>query len=147
MNRVIKFRGKAKNNRWFHGSLLKDWAGTCQIWEKDEYNALNNFIVERETVGQFTGLHDKNGKEIYEGDIVSYKYIDNERNSRDKNVNIEGIAECVFKDGCFMFKCITGDFYLSEERAIFAVEYLRIPYKIIGNIHDNPEILKKEQPC
>ena len=57
MNREIKFRGLSFDKGWIYGNLIKSDQNTW-IRESDYYN----FKVKAETVGQFTGLHDKNGK-------------------------------------------------------------------------------------
>lgn len=77
MNREIKFRGKRiANDEWAYGSLLRWPDGDCTILESKDDGS--NYVWKREidpkTVGQFTGLHDADGKEIYEGDIIESSF-------------------------------------------------------------------------
>ena len=131
MKREIKFRGKRlANDEWCYGSLLV-WAnGECTILEKsDSSNAMWKREVDPDTVGQFTGLHDRNGNEIYEGDII--------REDKDPT-----IMEIVFRDGIF-FASI-GNTHGENPYMNCALRVIldRRKTHTIGNIYDNPELLK-----
>ena len=74
MNREIKFRGKRLDNgEWVYGNLVRYANGDAEIWEifnPDIYTDCRDWVIIPETVGQYTGLKDKNDVGIYEGDIV-----------------------------------------------------------------------------
>ena len=94
-------------------------------------NMKNTFIAPESTgliLMQYTGLHDKNGKEIYEGDIVKY------RDSRGQH-----IEKVIFDKGCFY----AGMHWGSSTRVAPKLINTRIT-EVIGNIYDNPELLGGE---
>lgn len=116
--RQIKFRGKTTvNGHWVYGSLIVYADYTCAI-----RNRKSQPWVQPDTVGQYTGFDDNTGTEIYEGDVVEYQ-------SDCGRI----ISEVVFCDGAF---CV-------EDGAYLLCEYSN-ECKIVGNIHDNPEILNNE---
>lgn len=122
--RKISYRAKRKDNgEWVYGVPLKE--GYSQEVEMLWYEYGSLAYTERvqvipETVGQYTGLTDKNGKEIFEGDIVKVlgKHID----------------VVVFYKGCF---CMDRQLY-NYEFTFQSSEQL----EVIGNIHDNPELVE-----
>ncbi len=120
--RAIKFRGKSKiDGEWFYGNLYdKDNRGRTHICTTSR----GCLDIDPETVGQFTGLFDKNGKEIYEGDIVKLTQLHYEVTGKIAYINTEFALYVPEED-------TTYDFFPSDRTS-----------EVIGNIHDNPELLK-----
>lgn len=124
MNREIKFRGKdILHKSWQYGSLAKDEPQKSYYIIDNEYGRGIN--VDKETVGQYTGLHDKNGKEIYEGDII-----------RIKNSLIEIEGEVIFDTIDLSFEV-----YDKENDCKEMLLYTNKEFEVIGNEYDNPELL------
>lgn len=133
--RTIKFRGyNRKNNIWLYGFYLQnrgqhfvcpDEFATGKSWE--------DYEIDPETLGQFTGLFDKNGAEIYEGDIVSHPYIDPIFRAIVDESSVK--SKVAFHDGAFVINYDVDDF-------IFLDAFIREGHvEVVGNIHDNPELL------
>jgi uncharacterized phage protein (TIGR01671 family) len=137
----ILFRGKRCDNgdwvqgfyvradyHWHKNGIHKDWI-ICGASANGGWFALHNkYAVKEETIGQYTGLTDKNGKKIFEGDILDCKSGLYER------------CKVIYNEFCsaFQLECADGfsDFFLCS-----------INHKgmeIIGNIYDNPELLKED---
>ena len=128
--REIQFRGKLiKNNKWVCGDLIHDTQNNVYVyplWSEGLY--IGNRVFP-DTVGQFTGLHDKNGTDIYDGDIV---HLDAWSPYAMQVVFMEGAFCLANKDGEFL-----GDIHYIHHAGVEQCT-------ILGNIHDNPELLNKE---
>lgn len=155
--REIKFRGKGGiTDSWFIGSLVT-WKDGAMIYG----GFLNEGVVNPETIGQYTELKDKNGKEIYEGDILLIKEYRND--ALYYGFNYEEIQELFLEDvrgelqhsykalihyeeGCFVVspkntnRC---EMYISEMFGDMKCSQPIFEFEIIGNIHDNPELIKE----
>lgn len=151
MTREIKFRGKVKHHDpmtnpetgWVEGYYFQDL--TQGEMRHYIFNCPCSWEVLPETVGQFTGLLDKNGKEIYEGDILrgdEYPYncdgVDNYFVEIVWADNVCGFYRIIHKNSNSTVRGIShGNWNELDEEDIKSFE-------VIGNIHDNPELLKTE---
>lgn len=127
MNREIKFRGQQINTKkWVYGYLYRN-KGLYVICENIRYAEEEPIFLD--TVGQYTGLHDKNGKEIYEGDIVQGLFADQEE------LEIKG--QVIYSNGQASYIIIASN---NDEWELGYLDNL----EVIGNIYDNPELLGGE---
>lgn len=140
--REIKFRGKRiDNNEWIYGNYV-ELNGIHFIIPKDSAETPSiQYEIIPETVGQFTGLTDKNGKEIYEGDIVNAEYY----NHNMKNCKLRQVV--CFERGMFVFKTFNLDTEEMECTYHYSPLYMnQAPnnFEVIGNIHDNKKLIKNK---
>lgn len=140
--RTIKFRAKDfKSGEWVYGDFFQP-LGFYPIIVHTEPSEDGKVMyvrtaVKSETVSQFTGLTDKNGKEIYEGDILVWGENDNK--------SLPLIV--IFKHGAFGYKYIEDWFHPFAGNTNFTFNPLNtdIRFEVIGNIHDNPELLTNKK--
>ena len=137
--RTIKFRARRKNGKWVVGNFINHFSTYFKTEERhsiflpkpeNDYGGYWVEDIDPETVGQFTGLVDKNGEWIYEGDIVEWE------------------KDCLM----YVVKFWQGMFYASVEECNEGIlggfplhaftKYEDRECKIVGNIYDNPELLK-----
>lgn len=127
MKREIKFRAKAINDDFFKGEWVYGYY-TKELWSGNLLDVItdgaNDIPIQIETLGQFTGLCDKDGKEIYEGDILLV--------GEDDGCMIYN--EVGIKDGCFG--------YIGEvDGELIPFCYFNVKEEIAGNIYDNPNLI------
>ena len=127
--REILFRGKTEKAEWVEGGLLYDEEqNEAYIAEHFEDKSAYLRPIIPETVGQYTGLTDNNGKKIFEGDIVE---------GLDFTAEDGGYGIVTFDDGAFEVVGSCDNIIVGT----FHENYYGKDFEVIGNIHDNPELL------
>lgn len=137
--RTIKFRAKGKSDgQWHYGSLLQ--MGDDFSIASNTENAFEMCVVEPETIGQFTGLYDTNGKEIYEGDILQL----------DKPNASLCVVSWSTEKAAFIYRFYDeriDDTHEIGKKSRYAIGDWNMMFEkdlaVIGNIHDNPELIEK----
>ena len=121
----VRMNGEKVPSNWVYGGICHDKGDFSIIYgsmDVEREKPLEKRVVYTDTVGQYTGLTDKNGNKIFEGDIVNIEYP-------------ETIVENT------VIEYIGASFYGSTYSDIWELDgYYHL--EIIGNIHDNPELLK-----
>ena len=123
--REIKFRAKeiGFEGKWRVGDLH------ITATKPHIHSLSNKYLIKIETIGQFTGLYDKNGKEIYEGDIIKSSH--------------GTIHYIVYDNDLACFKAVVARYNPSGEYSTLSKGWVvQFNKEVIGNIHDNPELLK-----
>ena len=125
--REIKFRGRVKNAnkpQWVYGIVIPPQYSSWEDWTL--FDGERRWIVDPETVGQYTGIMDSEENEIYEGDIISFPY----RRRTERGV-------VYYVNGGYS---VQNKVYLHDDDLYSVVLFKEI--HVIGNIHDNPGLMK-----
>ena len=143
--REIKFRGIDCSGQFVYGDLIHKRHDKESVLIQD-YTGLGS-DVDIITIGQYTGLKDKNDKEIYEGDIVEwvffYERLGANMGVKECDTIVKGIIR--WRQGGFILEVVENDF---ENAGYYSISALytdtEADVEIIANIHDNPELIKEE---
>lgn len=142
-NREILFRGKNKKGEWIEGYL--SWGNKISYkntnvcagqayFDGTDFYTIESCVINPKTLGQFTGLTDVNGTKIFEGDIVAFEDVISTEN---------GYSE----QGCrgkVVWDNETARFEVTNKLSAESYEVLW-ECEVIGNIHDNPELLEESE--
>ena len=134
--REIKFRAKGVDGKWWYGSASPDTAHFRNVNLATFFSNLHAGALLPETLGEFTGLKDKNDKEIYEGDIVRMY-----QHSIEDYPLYQRVGMVEFSEDRFMcWRAIPHHFYLNGHLR----DIPKSSYEVIGNIYENPELLEQK---
>ena len=136
--RQIKFRAQyIASNKWLYGDLRHHKDDVC-IFEREGYKGKQ---VKRDTVGQYTGLHDRKDQEIYEGDILFVEFDDKSGGNQLVGWNEEMASWGAMN--AYDYQTLNGGDDWPEFKNYTLLVYLKraIICEVVGNIHDNPELM------
>jgi uncharacterized phage protein (TIGR01671 family) len=126
------------SKKWSIGNFVQ-CADTAQIWEQTD-NGKWTYLVDPATVGQCTGLRDRNGVLIFEGDVIKTRKFGKD-DGKGHNFTQFNVFQVVFNE-------IASGFYLKNNTRRFGFnERIAKICEILGNIHDNPDLLEEDENC
>mgnify|MGYP000978960397 CR=1 FL=1 len=144
MKKEIKFRVPIFNangtfKEWFYWGIFKQDGEWVKIDCPTRHYIVNQRIVEPQDSVQFTGLIDKHGKEIYEGDVVDVEYYNHSMPNTKKKQFVS------FLDGCFAMVSSIENNTLESDRNCSPLFWSYRPntIEVIGNIYENSDLLEK----
>ncbi|WP_445618845.1 YopX family protein [Lacticaseibacillus paracasei] len=143
MKREIKFRAYSSHNHKMYPVSNIEWDIDGRVWvtANDGKNGIE-LIDEEAHLMQYTGLHDKNGREIYEGDILSFGSVWDNGDNEDLDEEIHiGVVEYDPHYAVYDVNCEES----GERRFLFMDVVNYDGFGVIGNIFENPELLEGKQ--
>ena len=123
----VRLDGTPIDSNWVYGGIFPNNKGGDFAIIYQQYPEIEKYTVYADTVGQYTGLTDKNGKKIFEGDII-----------QSLETKETAVVQWFPEHSAFMVWC------KSSNEVGFLYECTKSNIEVIGNIHDNSELLKQE---
>lgn len=157
MAREIKFRGKTDNGNWLFGEIISlnnhkyiapedgDWFDFIPWVPNNVFHAPDSdeYEVDKETIGQYIGMRDKNGEEIYEGDIVYVRMRDGSDCYCVIGFNEELLGFGIMDEYAYHSK-MQGHIRNFDNGFMHRLYKDSLIFEVRGNIHDNPKLIKVE---
>lgn len=135
-NRPIEFRGMNISGQWHYGLLChvaNEWFISNEAGQPRAYQ------IRPETIGQFTGLLDRDGKKIFEGDILATENSNPNFDIWDKEY--WGYTNVIWDDYDLMWRGSNWTWSHSKDGSVYSLEFI----KIIGNVYEHPQLLENLQ--
>ena len=159
MTREIKFRGKNCKGEWLVGEIISlnnhkyiapedgDWFDFIPWVPNNVFHAPDSdeYEVDQETIGQFTGLKDIHDNDIYEGDIIQHMWKATVGRGKNKHEELQPVSGS--KPKVISFQMGAFGYINQKETKFMEEEWLPMldwECEVIGNIHDNPELLNEK---
>lgn len=137
---IIRINGTPVDSKWVYGGVFQGKGGYSIIYD---YKSADKFPVYTDTVGQYIGLNDKNGNKIFEGDVCHLWCVWGDGEIEDWHAVIKFGDPNNLLDWGWQLKRISGSSRVNKEILMWVGnEDMGVSCEIIGNIHDNPELVE-----